>query len=315
LNRLVEVLSTILRQVDNTSQEVSRSGQRHKRIAAIVADNTEQQNQAVSKALELTTAVQAAANSATAQLDVTKRSLLMLQDYVSDGQGTMHTLTASIDVLQQSSDRIIQQMKTLGEFMGLTDQFVHDQNEIAEETQVLALNASLVAARAAEQRDPKQFARVARDFELIANQVSQLAQQTNEDLNTLEQRSGQIHQVVSDIDTNVQNLGGLVEEFHKGVQQTDDVFQTVRQVTAQAMAAGDAVTQTSHGIVASAATTTQRMEAIADFSVQIAQQSQQARALSEAVNVLSADLLDKVQVFKLPTESAVARKNMQATAV
>ncbi|MEM9136716.1 MAG: methyl-accepting chemotaxis protein, partial [Cyanobacteria bacterium P01_F01_bin.42] len=93
LNRLVEVLSTILRQVDNTSQEVSRSGQRHKRIAAIMADNTEQQNQAVSKALELTTAVQAAANSATAQLDVTKRSLLTLQDYVSEGQGTMHTLT------------------------------------------------------------------------------------------------------------------------------------------------------------------------------------------------------------------------------
>lgn len=304
LNRLVESLGGILQQVDGTTREVSLSGKRHKRIAAVVAENTEQQTEAVNKALALTTDVQNAANSAATQLEATKKSLLALQGAVVDGQTTMQDLTGDIDVLQQGSDRIVQQVKTLGEFVGLTDQFVHDQSEIAAETQVLALNASLVAARAAEQRDPQQFARVARDFELIANQVSQLAQQTNDGLRTLEQRSAQIHQVVSDIDVNVQGLGGLVEDFNRGVKQTDAVFQNVQQVTGQAVEAGDAVTQTSQKIVASAENSAQRMQAIADFSTQIAQQSQHARQLSDAMNTLSADLMEKVQVFKLPSAEA-----------
>jgi methyl-accepting chemotaxis protein PixJ len=300
LNRLVESFGNILQQVDGTTREVSQSGKRQKRIAAVVANSSEQQTEAVNTALELTLAVREAAKSAAAQLDTTKQSLLTLQETVVQGQATMQGLSTDIDVLQQGSDRIVQQMKTLGEFVGLTDQFVLDQSEIAAETQVLALNASLVAARAAEQRDPQQFARVARDFELIATQVSQLAQQTNEGLNTLEQRSTQIHQVVSDIDANVQNLGSLVEDFTQGVQQTDTVFNTVQQVTGQAVEAGDVVAQTSQSIVDSAEHSTQRMEAIANFSQQIAQQSQYARQLSETTNALSTDLLDKVQVFKLP---------------
>jgi methyl-accepting chemotaxis protein PixJ len=313
LNRLVESWGSVLQQVEGNTQEVSRSGQRHKRIAKVVADSTEQQNQAVSKALELTTIVQKAANSAADQLNTTKQSLLTLQGTVVDGQATMQHLTANIDVLRQGSDRIVQQMKTLGEFVGLTDQFVLDQSEIAAETQVLALNASLVAARAAEQRDPQQFARVARDFELIANQVSQLAQQTNDGLNTLEQRSAQIHQVVSDVDTNVQSLGSLVEDFNRGVQQTDMVFQNVQQVTGQAVEAGDAVAQTSQVIVESAETTAQRMQAIADFSKQIAQQSQHARRVSDAMNTLSTDLLEKVQVFKLPAQAETPNPEAAAT--
>ncbi len=302
LNRLVESLGGILEQVNGTTHEVSLSGRRHKRIAAVVAESTEQQTQAVNKALELTTTVQKAANSAAEQLDATKQSLLTLQATVVDGQITMQDLTANINVLQQGSDRIVQQMKTLGEFVGLTDQFVHDQSEIAAETQVLALNASLVAARAAEQRDPQKFARVARDFELIANQVSHLAQQTNEGLSTLEQRSAQIHQVVSDVDSNVQGLGALVEEFNQGVQQTEIVFQNVQQVTGQAVEAGDVVAQTSQTIVESAESTAQKMQAISEFSHQIAQQSQHAHQISDAMNMLSKDLLDKVQVFKLPAE-------------
>ncbi|MEO0374017.1 MAG: methyl-accepting chemotaxis protein [Cyanobacteria bacterium P01_A01_bin.17] len=313
LNRLVESLGSILQQVDGNTQEVSLSGQRHKRIAAVVAESTEQQNQAVNKALELTTIVQKAANSAADQLDITKQSLLTLQGTVVSGQATMQHLTVDIDVLQQGSDRIVQQMKTLGEFVGQTDQFVLDQSEIAAETQVLALNASLVAARAAEQRDPQQFARVARDFELIANQVSQLAQQTNDGLNTLEQRSAQIHQVVSDVDANVQSLGGLVEDFNRGVQQTDIVFQDVQQVTGQAVEAGDAVARTSQTIVESAEITAQRMQAIADFSAQIAQQSQHARKVSDTMNALSTDLLEKVQVFKLPAQAETPASEAAAT--
>ena len=69
------------------------------------------------------------------------------------------------------------------------------------------MNASLVAARASQQRDPKQFVIVAREFESIATQVSQLAQQTSEGLTSLERQSAQIYSVVSTVDADVQSFG------------------------------------------------------------------------------------------------------------
>jgi methyl-accepting chemotaxis protein PixJ len=305
LNRLVEALGQILSQVSTTAGRVSISSDRQKEIAATVAQSTRKQAQSVTQVLSLTEKVRLSASSAVSQLAQTNHALLMLQTTVVNGQGAVGSLTQEIDVLQQGSDRIVQQMKVLGEFVGLADQFVQDQGEIVTQTQVLALNASLVAARAAEQREPKQFAGVAREFELIADQVSQLAQQTNEGLANLEQRSAQIHRVVSDVDTEVQRLGGLVYSFTSGVKQTREVFQSVQTVTSEAVQAGDAVTQTSQSIVESVDSTTIAMETITVLSRQIAQQSKDAQKISDQMSSLSETLGQNVQIFKLPTTISV----------
>lgn len=303
LNRLIEELGGILQQVSATSSQVSASSNRQKDISETVAHNTEQQSQEVMQVLELVDTVRSFANSASQQLGTTNQSLVMLKSAVEEGQIEIGTLGQEIEVLQQGSDRIVQQMKTLGEFVGLTDQFVYDQSDIAEQTQMLALNAALVAARASEQTDPTKFAAVAQEFEAIATQVSQLAQQTNEGLGSLEQRSTQIHRVVADVDGDVQRLGKVVDDFTQGVRHTQEVFQTVQDVTGQAVVSGEVVAQTSQDIVQTSEKTAQTMAAIAQLSTQIANQSEDAQQLADAMAQLSDDLLGKVQVFKLPETS------------
>lgn len=309
LNRLVEALGRIMGQVSSTAGQVSSSSNRQKEIAATVAQSTNYQSQSVNEVLSLTQTVRSSANSAAMQLAQTNHALMMLQHAVAEGQGAVGSLTQEIDVLQQGSDRIVQQMKALGEFVGLADQFVQDQGEIATQTQILALNASLVAARAAEQRDPKQFASVAREFELIADQVSQLAQQTNEGLANLEQRSSQIHRVVSEVDIEVQRLGGLVYRFTSGVKQTGEVFQTVQTVTGEAVQAGDRVAQTSQSIIEAVDSTATAMDAITVLSHQITRQSQDAQRISDQMSHLSETLGKNVQVFRLPEAVTAAIAN------
>jgi methyl-accepting chemotaxis protein PixJ len=248
----------------------------------------------------LTRKVRQSAENTMQQLIVTDRSLVTLESSVTEGLDTMSNLDRDIDVLQAGSDRIVQEIKTLGEFVGLADRFVQDQSEIVTETQILALNASLVAARAAEQRDPKQFAAVAREFESIATQVARLAQQTNEGLISLEQRSSQIHKVVSSVDLDVQKLGGLVGTFTTAVKQANDVFATVRVVTAEVLESGKMVSKASQRIVSAADSTTVAIESISSLSGQITDRSQAAQNLGDKLNVLSTDLLANIQIFKLP---------------
>ncbi|WP_373545734.1 methyl-accepting chemotaxis protein [Chamaesiphon sp.] len=300
LNRLIEELGRTLQQVSTAARRVDANSKTQKQMAATVAQNTSKQAEAVSQMLLLTGNVRQSAQNTMQQLVVTNESLTALQSSVTQGQGTITTLDREIDILQAGSDRIVQEIKTLGEFVGLADRFVQDQGEIVTQTQILALNASLVAARAAEQRDPKQFAAVAREFELVATQVSQLAQQTNEGLTNLEQRSSQIHKVVSSVDLDVQKLGGLVTTFTQGVKQASDVFQTVQEVTAQAVRSGNLVAAASEKIVTATDSTTAAIESISSLSQQISHQSQDAQNLGDRLSLLSTDLLENIQVFKLP---------------
>jgi methyl-accepting chemotaxis protein PixJ len=306
INRLIEELGKTLRQVSVAAYRVDANSKTQKEMAATVAQNTGKQTEEVSQMLLLTENVRQSAQNTMQQLTMTNRSLVTLQSSVTEGQGTISSLDREIDVLQAGSDRIVQEIKTLGEFVGLADRFVQDQGEIVTQTQILALNASLVAARAAEQRDPKQFAGVAREFELIATQVSQLAQQTSEGLSSLEQRSAQIHQVVSSVDVDVQKLGGLVSTFTQGVKQASDVFATVQAVTEQVVESGNQVSTASQSIVTATNSTTIAIESISTLSQEISHQSQDAQNLGDQLNILSTDLLENIQIFKLPTAPELA---------
>jgi methyl-accepting chemotaxis protein PixJ len=300
LNRLIEQLGQTLTQVFTAAQQVSDGSANLEELAKTVAANAEQQAQAVANVLKRTEQVEASAESSVAQVNISNQSLLNVQSTVEAGQSSIETMNQGIGVLQQGTDRIVQRMKTLGEFVGLADQFVQEQNQIASLTQVLALNATLVAARAAEQRDPRQFLVVAREFEAIAAQVSDLAQQTNDGLNGLQQRTSQIHSVVSAIDTEVQGLGSLVSSFTEGVDQSNQVFSSVQTTTSNVVQAGQAVSTSNQEIVKAAQATATAMRDIADLAERTAQLTQTSQSQSEQMEALSKQLLDSIQFFRLP---------------
>lgn len=302
LNRLIEELAQVLSQVLGTAHLVSQGTNNLQQIARTVAGNADQQSESVTQVLNKASQVEKSAQDSAKQINTTNQSLLTLSTAVEEGQAASATLTQGIEVLQQGTNRIVQQMKTLGEFVGLADQFVQDQNQIASLTQVLSMNAALVAARAAEQRDPRQFSVVAREFEAIAAQVSKLATQTNDGLSALEQRTSQIHSVVSAIDADVQSLGGLVSGFNEGVEHSRLVFNNVQTVTAEAVQAGITVAQSTNVIVDATQSTALSMRDIAEVAKQTAQLTQKTQVQSEAMGDLSAQLLQRIQFFKLPTE-------------
>ncbi|MGJ3249056.1 MAG: cache domain-containing protein [Elainellaceae cyanobacterium] len=299
-NRLIERLIEVLTGVVSAARQVSDAANQQRTMAETVATNTDQQAQAVNQVLQLTEQVEQIAQGSLEKVGATITSLQTMRVTVENGQGAIATLTKGIGILQDGTDRIVQQMKTLGEFVGLADQFVQDQSQIASLTQTLALNASLVAARASEQRDPKQFAVVAREFDSIASQVGRLAQQTNEGLVTLEQRSTQIHSVVSIIDSNIQNLGGLVRGFTDGVEQSNRVFTNVQTVTDEVVEAGEAVTQSSQTITHAAQSAAQVVRDIAEIATQTAELSQRSQLQSEEMDTLSNQLLQSIEFFRLP---------------
>ncbi len=306
LNRLIEELARVMGQVWQASHQVSEGSHQLERMAATVAGNSSQQALSVSQVLTLTETVEQSAQQSAQQILSAIAAFQKVDQVAEAGQDAIAALTQGIEILQQGTDQIVQQMKTLGEFVGLTDQFLQEQNQIASMTQVLAMNASLVAARGSEQRDPAQFVVVAREFEAIANQVSNLAQRTSTGLVSLEQRSNQIHNVVASVDANVQNLGNLVRDFNQGANQSREAFGNVQSASQNAVGTGASLTQSSQKIVESAQATAKLMRDIADFAHQTAQLTQQSRQQASQMGMLSSRLFDSVQFFQLPQTALAA---------
>jgi twitching motility protein PilJ len=299
LNRLIEELSQVLQQVLNTAKQVSEGTDNLQVISKTVAEGTIKQAQAVTQVKNLSQQVENSVQNATEKVQTTKESLSSLELTVKEGENTITSLTQSISILQQGADKIIQQMKTLGEFVGLADQFVQDQGDIAQQTQVLALNASLVAARAGEQKDPRRFEMVAQEFEQIANQVSILAQKTNEGLTALEERTGQIHTVVATVDTEVQNLGNLVGGFTKGVEESNRLFEGVKNVTEKALIAEENVAQSNQEILTATLETVKAIKNIEKTTMETANITKNSLKQSEIMEKLSHELLERIKFFKL----------------
>jgi twitching motility protein PilJ len=300
LNRLIEQLAQVLSQVAQTALQVSAGSLTLGDLAKTVAANADRQAAGVTDILTLMANVEQATSLSTAKIQDIQQALVKVKTALVQGQQTLTGMTQGITTLRQGTDRTIQRMKVLGEFVGLADRFVQEQGQIAAMTQVLALNASLVAARATEQRDPRQFAVVAREFESIADQVGSLAQQTNEALNTLQNQTEQIHLVVAGIDSDIQSLGSLVGGFTLGVDQSAQVFAEVQTLAQEVLEAGEGVTQSGQAIHLATQDTTEAVRAIADLANQTAQLTQSAQQQSEALETLSRQLLQAIQFFQLP---------------
>ena len=303
LNRLREKLVEIISSVLGTAQQVAQGASDLEELARTVVLNTAEQAQSVTQGQALTEQVAAIASRSAAQVNVANQSLQEVRDTVASGQTAINTLTDSISVLQTGSAQIVQRMKTLGEFVGLAEQFVQDQGQIASLTQVLALNATLVAARAAEQKDPKQFTSVAREFESIAGQVNDLATQTNDGLTVLQQRTSQIQTVVTAIDTEVQNLSGLVSGFTSGVEESQAAFNSIQDATSEVVQIGLTITASSTEIAEAAGSTASYISEIAKLAERTADLTRSARQQAELMGNQAQQLLQGIQFFQLPADS------------
>jgi methyl-accepting chemotaxis protein PixJ len=301
-NRLLEQLGQVLAQTLGTAQQVSANAAELEKLSNQVVETAEKQAQDASQVLNLTEQVQHSAQNSTTVVNLNNQSLTHVRATVEEGQTAISKMTLGITILQQGTDRIIQQMKTLGEFVGLADQFVQEQSQIAYLTQVLAVNATLVAARASEQKDPRYFATVAREFEGIAAQVSSLAQQTNDGLQSLQQRTEQIHSVVSTIDVEVQGLGGLVSGFTDGVTQSESIFSNMESVTGRVLETSEAVAESSQQIVDAAKSTAKVMRDISLLAARTAKLTKKTQRKSEGMEILSGRLLERFGFFRLPEE-------------
>ncbi|WP_417669970.1 methyl-accepting chemotaxis protein [Roseibium sp.] len=228
-------------------------------MSATAVQTSERANTVAAAANEATTNIQTVA-AATEELSTSvqeiSRQVTSAMDETAATKEKAETSTASVSILSDAAQRI-------GDVVQLI-------NEIAEQTNLLALNATIEAARAGEAG--KGFAVVASEVKALATQTSKATEDISDLVSQLQNGSDQtfssiktVVEAISEIDHKVSSIASSVEEQNA---VTDEIARNTSGVAEGSEEISMNITDVSHAATQSSASAEQVMATVASLSRQ-----------------------------------------------
>jgi methyl-accepting chemotaxis protein len=202
----------------------------------------------------------------------------------------------TIDGMQRIADVVKQSAKTvqaLGESSNQIGEIVQVIDDIADQTNLLALNAAIEAARAGEQ---------GRGFAVVADEVRKLAERTTK---ATKEIALMIKQIQKDTESAVISMTEGTSEVEKGRGLADKAGQSLKQIITGAQNVVDISSQVaaaSEEQSSAAEQISKNIEAITSVTQESAAGTQQIARAAEDLNRLTTNLQELLGQFKI-TES------------
>ncbi|MBJ9975227.1 methyl-accepting chemotaxis protein [Pseudomonas sp. S75] len=201
-------------------------------------------------------------------------------------QETLQSMRLIADTVQASASQIgelDQHAEQISSIVGVI-------KGIAEQTNLLALNAAIEAARAGEQ---------GRGFAVVADEVRLLAQRT---ANSTQEITDMVKKIQVGTREAVSSMDVGVDQVKGGValaQQAGDAIVTIRQSSADVVGVVDQISLALREQTAASQDVARNVERIAQMSQQNSQAVEQTSATAGALQRLAQDLERQVNVFVL----------------
>jgi len=306
VNQFIKIMRNMLQSVADESAKL----QDESRTSDVVAKSMYQASEKQSKAMqnlnstvdELATAVNEIAINAQTLTEVvsvtransTKANEAMQESVEISKQGKtdMEKLSDAMGQIENSIKELVTSINKVGDASERITGIVALIGEIAEETNLLSLNASIEAARAGEagkgfsvvaseigklaQNSAENAQNIAKLIEEIRDSITNVVDQANESATSIKANTDLIDVAMETFDKiyeNIANSSDLVSEMIDGVTKVDDVATNVAAISEEQAASADEILETSKQMVEQADNITRNSEDVAANSNELAQTS------------------------------------------
>lgn len=217
----------------------------------------------------------------------------------------------TIQQLRQINDKVKESINTITRQTNLTNESAQKIqaaigiiSSIAEETNLLSLNASIEAARAGES---------GRGFAVVASQIQKLAEQSNsssceieEITNTLISNSDeaveimrQVHEIIDSQSQNMTDTENIVSEVMDGINTSLEKIEKIEYATEQLESSRNRIVETVEGLSDIAEQNAASTEETFAQTSQVSNTFEQIEAKADQLKQIADELSDIMQHFQL----------------
>ena len=218
VNYAIEALRNLVVAINQAAAKVSQTSNHTKERALQLARSSEQQAEkieSVSDAVEgLTRSIEKVSENASLSAEVADQSLTIAQRGVETVRRTIEGMESIRENIQDTSKRI----KRLGESSQEIGDIVGLITDIADQTNILALNAAIQASSAGEG---------GRGFAVVADEVQRLAERA---ANASKQIEALVRTIQADTNEAIQSMEKSTSQVVAGTQQSEDAGNALEEI-------------------------------------------------------------------------------------
>ena len=288
VSNLNKIVSSVNESVDSTITASTQIAAGIEEMSSAAEEQNTQTSSIAAAIDEMTSTVSATTQSTNTAADSAQKS----GAFAEEGSIVVKKSVTAMDKIATVVSKAVEKVQGLGENSDKIGEIIQVINEIADQTNLLALNAAIEAARAGEH---------GRGFAVVADEVRKLAERTT---GATQEIAGMIQTIQNDTKDVVESINSGNEEVKNGKELAESVGEAINNIVFNANSVVDEINQVATASEEQAQTSgqiAQNISVIDNVASETLQGIHHIAGATEDLNKMTDELKELMQHFKTNT--------------